>query len=299
MHKVLITGSKGLLGIELLRTVPSDFEIIPTVNTNNVNDLSPFNFLRLDILNKKEVFRVVDKLRPDVIIHAASLGNVDYCEKNQEEAYAVNVTGTENILQACLKYDCKLIFTSSNAVFDGTSAPYSYRSVPHPLNYYGKTKLLSEKMIASSGVSHVIVRLLLLYGWHHPLERANPVTWIIEQLKNKREVSLVNDVRNNPMLSTHAAQCIWKMIQKDIQGIIHIAGHDVVSRFELGTAIAEVFGLDRKYLTEVTSAHFGSLAPRMPDTTYDTSQMTDLLGLSPFGLLESLNYMKGHPLRLG
>lgn len=290
---VLVTGGKGLLGLALLATSPQQYEIIPTV-FRNIEDgkVNSRTFVRLDITNKTEVNKIFRKFKPDVVIHTASQGNVDYCEKNKKEAFKTNVVGTRNILDACNKWGSRLVFTSTNAIFDGKNPPYSEKSKPNPLNYYGQTKLSCEKMIRLSGVRHCIVRLVLMYGWHHPMERKNPVTWIIESLNQDKSIHLVNDIFNNPIYNLEAAKAIWKIIEIDYRGTIHLAGKDRVNRYELGQQIAKVFGLQKKLLIEVGSEYFGELAPRMPDTTYSTEKMTKILKITPKSLTVGLRDMK-------
>lgn len=296
--KVLITGSKGLLGIGLLQTLPSKWDLIPTVHKNTKNDFGAFKFITLDICDRSKVFSLFESMKPDVVIHTASLGNVDYCENHKREAHSVNVRGTQNIVRACEKVGSKLIFTSTNAVFDGMHPPYHEKSKLHPLNYYGLTKVKCEKMLAESKLNYCIVRLLLMYGWNHPKERSNPVVWMIENLKNGKKMNLVNDIKNNPMLNIEAAKCIWKVIDMDLRGIIHVAGSDTVTRYDLGKRVARAFALSKGCLSEVESSFFGDIAPRMPDTTYDTTKMRAILKIKPKTVAQGLKYMKEHPLCL-
>ena len=123
-----------------------------------------------------------------------------FCEKNKKVAYKINVKGTENMIKVCYKNKAKLIFISSNAVFDGSNPPYSEKSKVHPVNYYGKTKVISEKMIMKSNVDYAIVRLILMYGWNHPKERENPVTWLINKLKNGRKIKNSKRHRYKPTI---------------------------------------------------------------------------------------------------
>ncbi len=289
--KVLITGTKGLLGLALLDTIPQNIEIVPTVLLNTSADIGGHKFISLDITNVSQVEKIVAEHMPAVVIHAASLGNVDYCEKNKVDAHRVNVLGTANVIEACKNHGAKLLFISSNAIFDGLSAPYSETSSPNPNNYYGQTKVEAESLVTNSGLNFLIVRLLLMYGWNHVKERQNPVTWLLSRLALGNETNLVTDIYINPVYNMAAAKAIWKAIDIDLEGTIHLAGKERVNRYEFGLITAKEFGFDNKLLHPVTSDYFSDIAPRMPDTTYDTQRMEITLGLSPISITEGLRDM--------
>ncbi len=296
--KLLLTGSTGLFGRAFLELADKNYFIYPTYSGGTAisSDLKK-SFIKLDITKKKDISAFFKTYQPSIVVHAASIGNVDYCEKHKKEAYEVNVVGTRNLVIACAQYKAKLIFLSSNAVFDGNNAPYSEKSKTSPLNYYGKTKVMAENLIKKSEISYVIARLVLMYGWHHSFGRENPVTWLIKKLKNKEKVKLVNDTYTNPIYNMHAAKAMWKIIKDNKKGIFHIAGKERVNRYEFGVKVAKIFGYDVSNLEPVTSDYFSGIAKRMPDTTYNTQKMEKELGIRPFSLAIGLrNMKKQHPL---
>src|SRR3989344_8438580 len=123
MKTVLFTGATGLLGRYFFKNPQDSYKLFGTYNKNL--KFKKKDFFKLDIANKNEVIALFKKINPDVVIHAASLGNVDYCEAHKEEAYGVNVLGTKNVLSACKQIGAKIIFTSSNAIYDGEDSPFS------------------------------------------------------------------------------------------------------------------------------------------------------------------------------
>jgi len=292
---VLITGGTGLLGMGLLETIPEGYKVIPSYKSDFILGVyDGFNFHKFDITKKNEVSNAFDKIKPSCVIHAASIANVDYCERNKNETYLVNVEGTKNILSLCKEYETKLIFTSSNAVFDGGSSPYLEESETSPVNYYGETKSIAEKLVKDADSDYVVARLILMYGWNHPNERKNPVTWLLEKLQAHENLKMVNDTYTNPLFNIQAAKAIWQIIKRDKSGIYNIAGKDRVNRYEFAVRTAEVFGLDAKLIEPVTSDYFSGIAKRMPDTTYNTKKMECDLGILPMSLDEGLSFMKEH-----
>jgi dTDP-4-dehydrorhamnose reductase len=289
-NKILITGANGLLGRGLLTLTKDSYELIPAIHVNKGS--CGRSIVNLDITDKKDVFDKFKIIKPNIVIHTASIGNVDYCEKHQKEAYEVNVKGTLNIVKACEKFGAKHVFLSSNAVFDGLHAPYSENSKIQPVNYYGKTKAIAEELVEKSKADFTIVRLILMYGWNNLSSRQNPITWLMQKIKNKEKVKLVNDTYANPIYNLHAAKSIYKIIDLKKGGIFHLAGKDRVNKYEMGLVVAEVFGFDKKYIEPVSSDYFKGIARRMPDTTYNTEKMQKELKILPLSLKKGLELMK-------
>lgn len=298
MKKVLITGATGLLGLSLIKEKPAGFDIyagyynFPKAQLSNANGA---RYVEFDIKDKKQVFSVFDEARPDIVVHAASIGNVDYCERNQEEANKTNVEGSRNMIEASKRHNCLFLFMSSNAVFDGEKPPYREGDRPNPIDCYGRMKLQTEQDLTGSGLKYAIARLITMYGWSHPLERQNPVTWTMSCLKQGKQINVVDDIYNNHLYADNAAQAVWAIISKNKQGIFHIAGSEIVSRYELALAAAEVFGLDKSLIKPVKSSFFPSIAPRPKNTSYNIDKMQKELSVRGLGIKEGLTLMRDNP----
>jgi dTDP-4-dehydrorhamnose reductase len=278
-----------------VRTAQREFEVIASCIKNAlITERGRASFVQLDITDRARVFDVFDKIRPEVLIHTAAIANVDYCETHKEEARRVNVAGTANLLDACDKHGTKMIFTSTNAVFDGEHAPYSEEDEPSPINYYGKTKLEAETLVRQRGVKHVVARLMTMYGWNNPSERQNPVTLLLSKLMKGEAVQMVDDIYNNHLFADNCADAIWAIVKLDKAGLYHIAGGDCVSAYELALKTADVFGLDKSLIKRVKSNFFKFPAPRPKNTCYVTKKMEKELGVKPLGVKEGLLYMKQH-----
>lgn len=278
--RIIFTGITGLLGRYFLKNQELGYEIIGVSSKD------------FDIADKKQVSDFIKKVNSKVIVHAASLGNVDYCEKNPEEAYKVNVNGTQNIVDAAKKVNAKIIFLSSNAVYDGEHPPYDENKSPNPLDIYGRTKVESESAVLKSNLHYCILRLITMYGWPQPGGRANPVTWVIDSLKKGQKINVVGDIYNNHLWAGQAADVIWKIIKENISGIYNIAGADCISRYDLALKVAKVFGLDKSLINPVSSDFFKDIAKRPKNTCFNTSKMEKDLGIKPLSVDEGLRLMK-------
>lgn len=291
MKKVLFTGATGLLGKYFFLNPPSEYELFGTFNKNL--NLKENNFFPLNISDKNEVFDLIQKIKPNYVVHAAAIGNVDYCETHKKEAKDVNVNGTKNVAEASKKVNAVMLFTSSNAIYDGENPPYSETSNPNPLDYYGKTKELGEMVVKESGASYSILRLMTMFGWPSAGGRNNPVGWVIEELGKRNKINVVDDIYNNHLYAGQATEAIWEIIKrKKVNETYNVAGGESVSRYELTIKTAEVFGLDESLINPVDSDFFKNIVPRPKNTTFATKKIEKDLGIKPFKIVEGLKKMK-------
>jgi dTDP-4-dehydrorhamnose reductase len=200
--RVLITGGSSLLGRYLLQTKPQDADIALTWNKNDVN-ISGI-WYRLDIRNRADVFDTFEVFRPDLVIHCAALGGVDFA----------NVTGTKNVIDACNGYKTKIIYVSSNAVFSGNLPPYDEKSPLEPVNAYGSIKRQAEQTIRDLARKWLIIRPFLMYGWPYPGGRTNWAVKLAETLGNK-SYKLVHDHVWMPTYAKEVAETIWRLSNQD------------------------------------------------------------------------------------
>jgi dTDP-4-dehydrorhamnose reductase len=292
-HRILITGGTGLLGQALLQIAPRDTQLFGTYLPGHAptSDM-PCRFFPLDVRVPAQVVQVFDAVRPTIVIHTASIGSVDYSEHHREESWAVNVGGTQQVGNECIRHNVRMIFISSNAVFDGEHPLYAEDAPVHPINYYGKLKVEGEQWVQSSGLDHVIVRPILMYGWHLPIERGNWVTNWIQMLGRSERVKVVDDVGTKPLYARNCAEVIWTIIAQNKIGIYHVAGADHMTLHQLALATAKVFGLDGTLIDPVPSSYFPEIAPRPKDTSFDTTKMETDLGIKAWSVRDGLMHMR-------
>ena len=290
-HTVLITGGTGLLGQGLCDTAAPGWSIVSahlrpyTAGTPGVREMA------VDIRSLPAVERLFAEYRFDAVVHAAGIASVDYSERHVEESTQSNLGGTRNVAEMCAASGARLVYISTNAVFDGSNAPYRESDRVNPINAYGRIKLACERLVEETLDRPVIVRPILMYGWPHALARANPVTWVVDALERGETIHVVDDVYENPLHNLSAAAAIWTILDRDVDGIIHLAGRDVISRYEFARMVARIFGLDQSRISAVPSSFFPDLAPRPRNTSLVTSRMESELGVPPPMLEAGLRLM--------
>jgi len=292
--RILITGSTGLLGSTLHRTAPPDVMLFGIyLSGRPLGQSLPGAIRAADIRKREQIEDVFAWARPDVVIHTAGVGSVDFAEKNRSEAYISNVVGTKIVGQAARRYGARFIYVSSNAVFDGEHPPYAEDDPVNPINYYGELKVEAEEWVKSSGLSYTIVRPILMYGWPFPGGRGNLVTWCIDSLEKGKSIKVVDNVFSKPLLVTACAEAIWTIVGRECNGVYHVAGADHLSLYEFLRLVAKVFELNADLIEPVPDSYFSSqLAPRPKDTSFSTEKMERELELKPVKVLDGLRYMK-------
>lgn len=297
--RVLITGSTGLLGSTLLFSAPKKHQLFASYHLNTLVPNVQCTYVQLDIREKKKVEALIKRIKPEVIIHTAALATPDYCDKNQDEAWDVNVKGTKNLLSAAVDNPgfSQFIYITTNGVYDGNHSPYSEKDEPKPIDWYGKTKFESEQLVANSGLPFTIIRLNTMFGWNNPHERQNPVTWLIKILgENKTPVNMVDDMFNSFLYVHSASTSIWKSIQKKHVGeTYNIGGKECVSRFDFSRKIAQYFDLPKELIFPVKLSFFKNFVPRPKNTCFRLLKMKKMLGVEPMTLSDALRHMSSHP----
>lgn len=281
--KYFITGGSGLLGQRLTTVAKENDELVLVHNSNPLDGT-----VKCDITNENEVNKIVKQEAPDVIIHCAAMTNVDLCEDEEKQAYTINGDGTGYLAKAAEENNAKIIYVSTDFVFDGKRGYYKENDAVNPLGIYAKSKYDGEEQIIKYSSNWAIARVSVLYGWH---KRANFTTWVINELRQKNEINIVTDQINSPTLADNAGDAIFEIARQDKTGIFHTAGNDAINRFDFCLKIADTFDLDESLINPTTSAQFVQKAPRPRDSSLNVSKVEKELGMKMETCSESLKRM--------
>jgi dTDP-4-dehydrorhamnose reductase len=233
----------------------------------------------VDITDLSQVFKTVQGVRPDVIIHAAAYTDVDGCESNSKTAFTVNRDGTWNVAQACAEMGCRLIYYSTDYVFDGTkTTPYVETDLLDPQTVYGKSKLAGEEAVLESLDDFAILRIAWVYG----CQGKNFVKTMIRLGKQQvadreagKSVSLlkvVNDQIGNPTWTEEIVKQTATVLENDLQGVYHATGEGVASWYEFARQIFENLHLEVD-IQPCTTAEFPRPAPRPAHSALENGRL--------------------------
>lgn len=280
-----MTGSSGLLGRSLVSTLEGEYEVVGL----DMHESIGRDGVKVDITQKQEIMESIAAIAPNVVVHAAAETNVDRCETERDHAKMVNVTGTANVAEICAKIRAKLIFISTDYVFDGVEGNYAESDEPNPVNFYGLTKLEAERAVAKISPKSLLMRTSVLFGWHP--HRLNFATWVLKGLREHQTTRVVTDHVNSPTLNVNLAEAIKMAIEHDSEGILHVAGSERISRFDFAVRIAEAFDLDGSLLVPVKMEDLGWVAKRPRDSSLRVQKAEKELGVELFGVDRSLEEM--------
>ena len=244
--KILITGSNGMLGHDLIEVLKGNHELILTTSKT------------LDITDKEHVLEFISQNNPDVVINSAAYTDVDGCEENQDLAYRVNGEGVENLALACRQTDSTLVHISTDYIFNGKNTrPWFEDDEIGPISVYGKSKLKGEQAILEILDKFFIVRTAWLYG----INGKNFPKTMLELAENHSEITVVYDEVGTPTYTPDLAEAISQLIETDYYGIYHITNSGSCSWCEFARYIFEISGKDVKVIP-VTASEFARPAPR-------------------------------------
>ncbi|MFX0132118.1 MAG: dTDP-4-dehydrorhamnose reductase [Candidatus Hodarchaeota archaeon] len=288
--KALITGGSGLLGSKIAATATRNgYKVYSGYKKHKAIYGAP---IKLDICDKQEVIEAFAKIKPQAVIHAAALTNVDRCEEDQKLAWKVNVEGTRNILESSVLHNAFFIYVSTDYVFSGEEGMYKETDRPDPINNYGLTKLEAERMVRDSSLEWCIARPSVIYGSTLATGKVNFALWILNNLKQGKPVKIITDQWVSPTLNTNLAEMILEVMERRLLGLYHLAGATPLNRYEYASLIAETFLCDKTLITPVKSGEMKWLAKRPRNTSLNVEKATKTLRHKPLEIQQALNKLK-------
>ena len=305
MGGLAIVGAGGVVGTKLVEQALATFDGPIQAFTHGANPpphasahAGRISWQTLDLGDGAAVRRALDAARPEVVINTAAMTNVDVCEIRRDEAVAANAHGPRYLAEACARLGARLLHVSTDYVFPGDAeqpGPYAEDAATRPVNHYGWTKMVGERAVALVCDGHVpwlIARTALVYG-HVPGGRANFVSWLAGELRAGRRVRVVSDQINTPTLADDLAAALLHLMRQGSEGLIHVAGPDLLSRDAWARAIAAHYGLDAGLIDVTTTAALKQPAPRPLRSGLRTERATDLAGVHLRGVDAGLAVLPG------
>lgn len=270
MQKILITGAGGQLGIRLVSFLDSKYKVIGLSKGD------------LDITSENDVKIILKKYNPDIIINCAAMTDVDGCEEKPNLAKNINALSIKNILQNFNKH---FIHISSDYVFDGENGPYEEKDKTKPINIYGQTKMLGEDIVIKYSNNWTILRTNVLFGLG---AKASFVSWVINSLKNNKDINVVNDQINNPISINDLTFIIEKIILNNTRGLFHVGSDTFCSRYEFAKIISRVFKLNNNKIHPVSTKFLNQKAKRPLKSGLKMDKLCKQININAISLEESI-----------
>lgn len=289
--KVLVTGCHGLLGQRIVKHNPGGFKVYGSDVSRDSMFISSTDYYACDLTQRIAVDEMINNIKPDCIINCAAYTNVDGAEEERDLCWFVNVVAVENLVQAARRARADIYHISTDYIFNGSQGPYKEEDTPNPLGFYGQSKLAAEQVLKGSPLNYSIIRTMVLYGLSEN-NRPHFVRWLIDRLSKKQPVHIVTDQYGNTTLNDDLALAIWQLVRTSFHGVLHVAGRDIISRYDFALAIADVFGLDPQYINAITTDDLKQTAPRPLNSGLNVDKAINALGLQMSTVREGLQKYK-------
>lgn len=263
---ILVTGAGGLLGPYLMDAASAMGRVVSVARGSGDH--------RCDLCDADAVRRLLDEVRPDVVLHAAAMTDVDECERDPEAADAANHVATANLTDA-LSPHATLVAYSTIAVYPDSDGPH-VEGGEAPVNVYGKTKLDGER--AALRRDRSLILRTMLFGPSRAAGRISFSDFIITNLRESRPITLFSDILFSPLHVQTLAEMTMDAVASGLTGIFNAATRDGMSKADFGFAVAAKFGLATDSITVDTSSALPGRAPRATDTRLDAGRLEKALG---------------------
>ena len=274
-ESVIITGASGLVGGHLVHALEAEGR----AGLYGLYNSHPCSFQKciakqVDITDRDAVLSL-SALKPKLIIHCAAIANIAFCESALELSYKINVQGTRNVVDLAKQCQAKMVYLSTDAVYDGKRGDYHENDEPFPLNQYGRTKLKGEQCCYGMAPESLIIRFNT-FGRYLFSEKKGFVENIAETLKSGKKYSAFSDVLFAPLYVKELARIVLALLEKEAGGIYHVVGSDVLTKYQFALKVADIFGYDSSLVTK------GSIdsqpIPREKNLNLCNAKMLGILG---------------------
>jgi dTDP-4-dehydrorhamnose reductase len=259
--RVAITGANGLLGGEAVAQLAGVHDVLAVGRGPCRLAAGPYTWADADLGDGRSVEAALVAFRAEAVLHAGAMTDVDGCEREPEQAWRVNVGGTEQVARACRALGARLVAVSTDYVFDGTAGPYSEDDVPNPRGAYARTKRCGEEAALILADDCAVARVAVVYSGR-PGSKRTFATQVVEKLSRGEPVKAFSDQQVSTTLAANAAgMCLELLLETSYRGVLHTSDATVLDRVEFARRIAERFRLGGEIIP-VRTADVKLLAPR-------------------------------------
>jgi len=287
--KFLVTGSAGLVGNQVVKDLEEKGEIVYSTYHNTKPEFGIPT--QMDLEQRDKIENIVEKIKPDSIIHLAAITNVDECEKEKDLAMKINAKATETLSKLAAKQKSFFVYVSTDYVFNGEKGMKKESDAPDPIGFYGKSKLEGEKSVMNSASGWCIARTSTPYGFHE--KKKSFSLWVAENLQNKNEIEVFVDQFTSPTYVPNLSKMLIEIATRQIVGILHVAGATRISRYEMAELLADKLNLDKKLLKPKNIETMNWIAKRPKDSSLDVSMASSILNEKPVNVEHGLdNFVK-------
>ncbi len=277
MKRLLVTGANGFVAGSVLAQASAAWEVHATSRSEPQVPSERIVWHPMDPLAAESWARLFGEVEPQTVIHTAALADIDFCQSHPEPARAVNVGLTRVLAGNCAERGIRLVFCSTDTIFDGEHAPYREEDPAGPVNGYAETKVEAERVVACLGRQGVIARLALVVGLPVLGAGNSFLARMLAALREGRALGMSTQEARTPIDVITLGRALLELAANDSGGVFHLAGNDRLTRFEMARRIAGRFGFSPSLVFAQARSAVPGRAPRPRDVSLDNTKARAVL----------------------
>jgi dTDP-4-dehydrorhamnose reductase len=284
MKRILVIGSKGMLGRDLVEVLRSSLRS---------DKVFGWDIDEIDITEENKTVTKIESLQPGIVINVAAYTDVDGCELHEKKAFAINAEGMKHVALGAGRCGGRVIYLSTDYIFDGKKGkPYFEDDPPHPLNVYGRSKLKGEQYVQELTKDALVIRTQWLYGKYGN----NFVASILRQAREKKVLSVVDDQIGSPTYTVDLSKAISLLVRREARGIFHVANSNFCTWYDYAQRILALSGVRGIKVLPISSKELSRPAPRPSYSVLDTQKLKREAGMTLRPWFEALkDYLSAYP----
>ncbi|MBL7048767.1 MAG: NAD(P)-dependent oxidoreductase [Nitrospira sp.] len=269
MKKLLITGASGFLGWHTIRSAIDKWDVFGLAGSNDI-DIPGAHISNINLCNYRELNSLFHTIRPDAVIHTAAATNPDYCQQYVHETAEINASVPVMLAKLCCEKDIPYIFTSTDLVFNGRSAPYSEDAPTDPLSVYGEQKVRAEQEVLRAYPKSVVCRMPLMFGPPSP-HGSSALLSMVNAMRQGKVLKIFTDEFRTPLCVNRAADGLLLALEFN-GGIFHLGGAERISRYDFGLLIKDIFHMPEVQIHKCLQRDINTPAPRAADVSLNSTK---------------------------
>ena len=295
-RRLIVTGASGFVAGSIIWQAGPEWEVHALSSKPAPIHRPHLHWHTLDVLDADELRRVFEHIRPSVVIHTAAIADINFCEANTDTADQVNIVLTRGLVELCREGGARMIFASTDTVFDGEKGSYIETDATGPVNYYGHTKVMAEEFVQERLSDWVIARPAIVLGLPFFSEGNSVLVRLLASLKAGEQVRALTKEVRTPVDVVTLGEALLELAGNSYQGILHLSGNDRMDRPTFSRLIAQRMGFPTELIVPVDSRGLAGRAPRPRDVSLDNSKARATLKTQMRGLIDGLErVLERHP----
>ncbi len=298
IQRLLVTGSGGFVAGSVIaqsrERLGEEWEVHALSRGPIGTKIPPFvKWHCEDSIERGNLDGLFSETQPDVLIHSAAIADIDFCEGNRETARRVNVDFTRDLAELCAEHKTKMIFLSTDTIFDGERGNYCEEDAPREVNFYAQTKIKAEHIVMEASKNWVVARLALVMGLPLLGEGNSFLSRMIASWESGKKLGVPDNEIRTPIDVVTLGRALLELAASNFTGVLHLAGNDRLNRFEMAKRIARKFGYDESLVFAHDPSAIPGRAPRPRDVSLNNAKARAALKTPMVGLDGGLDLIRG------